>query len=135
MYPDFTPKFCKQYAQIGNSIEEALKDYKNEVEKRTFPTSQHTYRMTEEQFRKAFPNINVTENDFLSLKTDNEVPANQIEVVDQTNNSTLTSSTSSPLFNYQISSAPSKLNSSDPKNPKGMKIAVIGAGAMVKKKI
>lgn len=32
-----TPKFCKQFAQIGEGINKALSDYKQEVENRSFP--------------------------------------------------------------------------------------------------
>jgi 3-methyl-2-oxobutanoate hydroxymethyltransferase len=37
-----TPKFCKQYANVGSIIEAALVDYKNEVTSRAFPSAAHT---------------------------------------------------------------------------------------------
>lgn len=41
-----TPKFCKQYSQVGAVIQEALTNYKNEVNKRDFPCSNFSpYRM------------------------------------------------------------------------------------------
>lgn len=55
MYPNFVPKFSKQYAHLGESIEKALKDYKEEVELRVFPTAKHSYMISEDEFKKAFP--------------------------------------------------------------------------------
>lgn len=37
-----TPKFCKQYAQIGDVINKALLDYKEEVTKGSFPGPAHS---------------------------------------------------------------------------------------------
>ncbi len=38
-----TPKFVKQYAQLGEGIERAAKTYATEVRARTFPSSEHLY--------------------------------------------------------------------------------------------
>jgi 3-methyl-2-oxobutanoate hydroxymethyltransferase len=41
-----TPKFCKQFAQVGIVINEALAQYKQEVEAGTFPGPQFSpYKM------------------------------------------------------------------------------------------
>ncbi|KAK8615030.1 hypothetical protein V6N13_068816 [Hibiscus sabdariffa] len=41
-----TPKFCKQYAQVGDVINKALLEYKEEVTNGTFPGPSHTpYKM------------------------------------------------------------------------------------------
>jgi 3-methyl-2-oxobutanoate hydroxymethyltransferase len=37
-----TPKFCKQYARVGDVINKALSEYKEEVEGKTFPGPSHT---------------------------------------------------------------------------------------------
>lgn len=37
-----TPKFCKQYAQVGDVINKALLDYKEEVTNRSFPGPAHS---------------------------------------------------------------------------------------------
>ncbi|KQK03374.1 3-methyl-2-oxobutanoate hydroxymethyltransferase 1, mitochondrial [Brachypodium distachyon] len=42
-----TPKFCKQFANVGSVINKALSDYKQEVETRSFPGPSHTpYKIT-----------------------------------------------------------------------------------------
>lgn len=41
-----TPKFCKQYGHVGDTINKALLEYKDEVENRVFPSSTHSpYKM------------------------------------------------------------------------------------------
>ena len=42
------PKFVKEYAQIGAGIEGAVKAFANEVRGRTFPSSDYTYPMFED---------------------------------------------------------------------------------------
>ena len=37
-----TPKFCKQYAQVGEVINKALLEYKEEVSKHLFPGPSHS---------------------------------------------------------------------------------------------
>ncbi|XP_058075775.1 3-methyl-2-oxobutanoate hydroxymethyltransferase 1, mitochondrial-like [Magnolia sinica] len=37
-----TPKFCKQYGHVGDVINKALLEYKEEVESRSFPSAAHT---------------------------------------------------------------------------------------------
>ncbi len=43
MFSDFTPKFVKQFAQIGDQIGRAVADYAVEVKARTFPAAEHCY--------------------------------------------------------------------------------------------
>ena len=50
------PKFVKEYAQLGEAIETAVKTYSNEVRARAFPSAEHTYPMCdgpEEATKKA----------------------------------------------------------------------------------
>ena len=42
------PKFVKEYAQLGEAIETAVKTYSNEVRARAFPSAEHTYPMCDE---------------------------------------------------------------------------------------
>ena len=42
------PKFVKEYAQIGEAIENAVKSYANEVRARVFPSDAYTYPMFDE---------------------------------------------------------------------------------------
>jgi 3-methyl-2-oxobutanoate hydroxymethyltransferase len=42
------PKFVKEFAQIGASIESAVKTYADEVRARTFPAPEHTYAMKDD---------------------------------------------------------------------------------------
>jgi 3-methyl-2-oxobutanoate hydroxymethyltransferase len=42
------PKFVKEYAQIGDAIENAVKSYANEVRGRVFPSDEYTYPMLDD---------------------------------------------------------------------------------------
>ena len=52
MYDRFTPKFVKQYTKINEPMLEALRQYKTEVENRTFPTEAHSFTMKSEELDK-----------------------------------------------------------------------------------
>jgi len=52
LFQDFTPKFCKQYANLGKLISESLDQYKSDVESRAFPTKEHTYTLKQEEWEK-----------------------------------------------------------------------------------
>lgn len=42
-----TPKFCKQFGNVGDVINKALSEYKQEVEAQAFPGPSHTpYKIT-----------------------------------------------------------------------------------------
>ena len=43
MYPDLKPRFVKRYAELGESILDALKTYRKEVEDGAFPGDEHVY--------------------------------------------------------------------------------------------
>jgi len=46
------PKFCKQYANVGVTIQAALEQYSNEVKAHTFPSDEHSpYHMSDEQLQ------------------------------------------------------------------------------------
>lgn len=45
MFSDFTPKFVKQYANVGDIIKEAVKSYINENDEGVFPSKEHTFKI------------------------------------------------------------------------------------------
>ncbi len=47
IYSDFSPKFVKKYADIGNTVVEALKNYDSEVKAGVFPAEEHSYTIDE----------------------------------------------------------------------------------------
>ncbi len=49
LFDKFTPKFVKQYAQIGQQITQALTAFRHEVEQSTFPTEAHSYTLPDEE--------------------------------------------------------------------------------------
>lgn len=49
LYDNFTPKFVKKYANIGESLVDAFKEYAAEVKQGQFPIdTEHTYKMNDE---------------------------------------------------------------------------------------
>ncbi len=42
LFPDFTPKFAKQYANIGDEIKRAIEQYRIEVKKSKYPGKKYT---------------------------------------------------------------------------------------------
>ncbi len=46
LFERFTPKFVKKYAALYGEILAAVEDYRQEVEKRTFPAPEHTIEMS-----------------------------------------------------------------------------------------
>lgn len=59
LFQDFTPKFCKQYANLGKTISESLEQYKTDVETRAFPTKDHTYTLKQEEWDKFKVMVNI----------------------------------------------------------------------------
>jgi 3-methyl-2-oxobutanoate hydroxymethyltransferase len=50
LYDKFTPKFVKQYANLHTEIHQALLDYRDDVEGRTFPAEEHSYTIPDEEW-------------------------------------------------------------------------------------
>lgn len=48
IYKEFKPKFMKYFGNIGESIMDALTEYKNEVENGSYPAPEHTYDFPQE---------------------------------------------------------------------------------------
>lgn len=49
-----TPKFCKQYAQVGKTVQKAMTDFKNEVGNKEFPGNAFTPYKLRSRDRKIF---------------------------------------------------------------------------------
>lgn len=54
MFSDFTPKFVKRYANIGEMMTAAFKHYDEEVKSTAFPSEEHTYKIDEEIIEKLY---------------------------------------------------------------------------------
>ncbi|MED1914403.1 3-methyl-2-oxobutanoate hydroxymethyltransferase [Brevibacillus sp. NPDC058079] len=51
---DITPKFVKRYANIGETIREAVETYNKEVEARSFPGPEHVFHASEETIKELY---------------------------------------------------------------------------------
>ncbi|MED1782426.1 3-methyl-2-oxobutanoate hydroxymethyltransferase [Brevibacillus fortis] len=51
---DITPKFVKRYANIGETIREAIETYNKEVEARSFPGPEHVFHASEETIKELY---------------------------------------------------------------------------------
>ncbi|MFQ7291946.1 MAG: 3-methyl-2-oxobutanoate hydroxymethyltransferase [Monoglobales bacterium] len=47
MYSDFVPKFVKKFAEVGEAMTAAFKEYDKEVKEGTFPAKEHCYKIDE----------------------------------------------------------------------------------------
>lgn len=54
MFSDFTPKFVKRYANVGEAMREAFATYVDEVGAGTFPAEEHTYAIADEVLEKLY---------------------------------------------------------------------------------
>jgi 3-methyl-2-oxobutanoate hydroxymethyltransferase len=52
LYPQMSPKFSKQFVNLKQLIVDALKNYKDQVENREFPSPNHVYKMKPEEMEK-----------------------------------------------------------------------------------
>lgn len=44
MYPELKPKFAKRFSEVGEQIMQATRAYVGEVQQRTFPAAEHTFK-------------------------------------------------------------------------------------------
>lgn len=54
MFSDFTPKFVKRYAEVGEVMKEAFGKYIQEVQSGTFPGSEHEYKIDDDIIEKLY---------------------------------------------------------------------------------
>lgn len=54
MFSDFTPKFVKKYASLGEIMTAAFKKYDEEVKSTVFPSKEHTYKIDDEIIEKLY---------------------------------------------------------------------------------
>ncbi len=52
LFERFLPRFVKQYAKLGDTIRQALNQYREEVENGTFPGPEHAFAMEAEERKK-----------------------------------------------------------------------------------
>jgi len=52
LYPAFTPKFAKRYAELGEMIVEGLQRYGDEVREGVFPEPKHCFTISDEQYEQ-----------------------------------------------------------------------------------
>ena len=54
MFSDFTPKFVKKYANIGEMMTNAFKKYDEEVKSSAFPAKEHTFKIDDDIIEKLY---------------------------------------------------------------------------------
>lgn len=54
MFSDFTPKFVKRYANVGDVMKSAFRAYIDEVGSGAFPSEEHEYKMDDEVIEKLY---------------------------------------------------------------------------------
>lgn len=54
LFSDFTPKFVKKFANIGDAMKAAFKDYINEVKNGTFPSEEHSFKISDDVIDKLY---------------------------------------------------------------------------------
>ena len=54
MFSDFTPKFVKRFANVGEIMTQAFKDYDAAVKDGSFPQKQHTYAIDDDVIEKLY---------------------------------------------------------------------------------
>lgn len=54
MFSDFTPKFVKKFAEVGEVMKEAFAAYKKEVAEGSFPAKEHTFAIDDEIIEKLY---------------------------------------------------------------------------------
>lgn len=54
MFSDFTPKFVKRYANIGEVMKEAFQNYIKEVQEGVFPAEENTYKVDDSVIEKLY---------------------------------------------------------------------------------
>ena len=58
IFQAFTPKFVKRYAELGNQIESAFREYVADVRSGHFPEEMHTYKMLDNELPQLLKQMN-----------------------------------------------------------------------------
>ena len=54
LFSDFTPKFVKKYANVGEMMTQAFRDYIADVQEGSFPAPKHTFAISEDVIKKLY---------------------------------------------------------------------------------
>lgn len=54
MFSDFTPKFVKKFATVGQVMKEAFKSYIDEIQQGSFPSQEHCYSIDDDIIEKLY---------------------------------------------------------------------------------
>lgn len=54
MFPDFTPKFVRKFANVGEVMKTAFGEYIKEVKAGNFPSEEHTFKISDEVIDKLY---------------------------------------------------------------------------------
>ena len=54
MFADYTPKFVKRFAEVGQVMKGAFADYIKEVQEGSYPAQEHTFKIDEEVLEKLY---------------------------------------------------------------------------------
>ena len=54
MFSDFTPKFVKRFAEVGEVMKEAFRKYDEEVKAGSYPAEEHTFAIKDEVLEKLY---------------------------------------------------------------------------------
>lgn len=54
LFSDFTPKFVKKYANVGEMMTQAFRDYIADVQEGSFPAPEHTFAISEDVIKKLY---------------------------------------------------------------------------------
>ena len=54
MYSDFTPKFVKKYANLGEIMKSAFKNYIDDLDNGAFPQKENTYEIEDEVITRLY---------------------------------------------------------------------------------
>lgn len=54
LFPGYTPKFVKKYADLGAEMRKAFEDYVREVQEGDFPSDEHSFGISDEVIKKLY---------------------------------------------------------------------------------
>ena len=58
VFQAFTPKFVKRYAELGRQMEDAMREYAQEVRSGVFPAEAHVYKMVDGELDRLMTQLN-----------------------------------------------------------------------------